>query len=98
MYLYFLTLFLTVLVCLSSGLHCRESLHWMLKREMLILYSLLSLRAHSPDRSHLRHEEIHIDINVVLGFQLTRNVTFIVCPSTTIVWIIKYLWPSFKTG
>lgn len=37
-----------------------------------------SLRAHLPDRCDLRHEAVHIDINVVLGFQSTRNMTFIV--------------------
>lgn len=48
------------------------------------------LCAYFPDRCDLQHGEIHMDINVVLGFQSTRNVSFIVCPSTTTIRILQY--------
>lgn len=50
------------------------------------------LCAYFPDRCDLQHGEIHMDINVVLGFQSTRNVSFIVCLSTTTIRILQYTW------
>lgn len=50
------------------------------------------LCAYFPDRCDLQHGELHMDINVVLGFQSTINVSFIVCPSTTTIWTLQYTW------
>lgn len=97
MYPSFMTSFLT----LSSAVSHQDAIVCsgiaVLDVKNRIPYHVLSsvsvrLCAYFPDRCDLQHGEIHMDINVVLGFQSTRNVSFIACPPTTTIWVLKYTW------